>query len=364
MAHLLQERYSPMVLAKLRNELVLKDGVVFNNDYTGSPTAGAVEITVRDTEVPVVDYDKVNGITPTGGSTSYVKMLIDKDKGVNEIIDGYDAKAVPDGLVAERLDSAGVSMSTQVDTDGATTLLAGSTVTNIDELTSSNIYERIVAIKTAMDKAKVKKVGRYLLVLPDAMALILNDTTHFINASLLGSDVVTSGIVGKIAGFNIIEWNDDTANLAMLAGHPLYATRALEFKVPVELVDLKGSGNFIGASAVQGRYVYGHKVLRSIAIRALYTPGSLTLAAAVGATTGTTIITVTGSAGTLKYKKNPSTRATYDLATATYGGTAITSGTTEIAVVAGDIIEVVDIVSTKVAKVGYITITAAMIKEA
>lgn len=35
MAHELQTRYSDMVLAKLRKELVLKDGVVFNTDYEG-----------------------------------------------------------------------------------------------------------------------------------------------------------------------------------------------------------------------------------------------------------------------------------------------------------------------------------------
>ena len=35
MAHTLQERYSNLVKAKIRKELVLKDGVVFNNDYEG-----------------------------------------------------------------------------------------------------------------------------------------------------------------------------------------------------------------------------------------------------------------------------------------------------------------------------------------
>ena len=60
--HTLQERYSSLVLAKIRQELVLKDGVIFNNDYEGSPKAGAVKIPVRDTEVAVSDYDKANGI--------------------------------------------------------------------------------------------------------------------------------------------------------------------------------------------------------------------------------------------------------------------------------------------------------------
>lgn len=41
MAHEQQERYSDLVLAKLRDSLVLKDGVVFNNDYEGKPSAGS-----------------------------------------------------------------------------------------------------------------------------------------------------------------------------------------------------------------------------------------------------------------------------------------------------------------------------------
>jgi hypothetical protein len=42
--HTRQDRYSSLVLAKLRQELVLKDGIVFNNDYEGNPTAGAVKV--------------------------------------------------------------------------------------------------------------------------------------------------------------------------------------------------------------------------------------------------------------------------------------------------------------------------------
>ncbi|MEF9917373.1 MAG: hypothetical protein RR746_08450 [Lachnospiraceae bacterium] len=66
-AHAAQEWYSKLVLAKLRNELVLKDGVVFNNDYEGKPSAGVVKIPVRDGEVEVSDYDKANGIQGTHG---------------------------------------------------------------------------------------------------------------------------------------------------------------------------------------------------------------------------------------------------------------------------------------------------------
>ena len=84
-----------------------------------------------------------------------------------------------------------------------------------------------------MSKANIPDDGkRYLLVTPDTMACVLK-SPEFIKASDLGDAVVQEGVVGKIAGFKVIEWNDSTANLAMLAGHPRFATRAEEFSVPV-----------------------------------------------------------------------------------------------------------------------------------
>lgn len=364
MAHELQERYSALVLAKIRAENLLKDGVVFNNDYEGSPKAGIVKIPVRDTEVQVSDYDKANGITAGTGSTTYENFPINKDKAVNEIIDSYDAQAVPDNLVADRLDSAGYALARCLDNDGATALLAGSTVMSIGALASDTIYSDIVNIRKAMSKANIPDDGRrYLLVTPDTMAYILT-SPEFIKASSLGDAVVQEGIVGKIAGFKVIEWNDNTANLAMIAGHPRFATRAKEFSVPVKLQNLDASGKYIGASAVQGRMVYGHKVLRSTAIRAVYAPGSLTLSAAPNSTAGKTVITVTGAASgaTLAYKLNPGQRAVYGVTSTDYAGTELTSGTTAIAVKAGDIVEVAEFGTSGVVKVGYITLTAGMIK--
>lgn len=360
MAHEAQVRYSDLVLAKLRDELVLADGFVFNNDYEGDPVAGAVKIPVRDTEVAVSDYDKANGLAPTNGSTTYATLVIDKDKAINELIDGYDAESVPDNLVADRLDSGGYSLALQIDTDGATTLLAGATVTNVETLTNTNIYNTIVDVRTAMSKAKIPDDGRrYLLVTPDTVALLLK-SPEFISASDLGDQVKQKGVIGKIAGFLVKEWNDSTANLAMIAGHPRFATRAHEWRVPVKVQDLAESGKFIGACAVQGRRVYGHKVLRSAAIRAVYAPGSLTVTLAAS-DAGKTIATVTaGNTGsTYAYKLNPASRATFDETSSAYDGTSLTSGTTKIEVSEGDVIEIVNLSSSKVKAVAYVTVTAS-----
>lgn len=362
--HNLQERYSSLVLAKVRKESKLKDGVVFNNDYEGDPKAGAVKIPQRDSEVAVSAYNKANGISPTSGSTSYVTMTIDKDYAVNEVIDGYDAAAVPDNIVADRLDSAGFALANQIDTDGATALIAGATAFNVGTLDKDNIYSMIVDLRTAMSKANIPDDGRrYLLVTPDVYALILK-APEFVKASDLGDSVVQTGALGKIAGFLVIEWNDDTANLAAIAGHPRFATRCNEWAVPIKLQSLDGSGKYIGASAVQGRMVYAHKVLRSVAIRAMYSPAALTISLAEGSTTGTTIATVSaGNTGTTyAYKVNPATRATYNMTSTTYAGTTLTSGTTEISCSEGDVIEIVNLSSSKVVASGYVIPAAADIK--
>lgn len=360
MAHEAQVRYSDLVLAKLRAELVLADGFVFNNDYEGDPKAGAVKVPTRDSEVTVSAYDKANGLTATTGTTTYTTLLIDKDKAVNELIDGYDAASVPDGIVADRLDSAGYALAAQIDTDGATALLSGGTAMNIASLTKDNIYANIVDIRTAMSKANVPDDGkRYLLVTPDTFALILK-SPEFISASDLGDAVKQQGILGKIAGFLVKEWNDSTANLAMIAGHPRFATRVHEWSVPIKVQDLSESGKYIGACAVQGRRVYGHKVLRATAVRAVYAPGSLTVTLAAS-DSGKTIATVTaGNTGTTyAYKLNPSSRATFDETSSAYDGTSLTSGTTKISASEGDVLEIVNLSSSKVKAVAYVTVKAA-----
>lgn len=268
MAHTLQNRYSDMVDAKLRVTIVKKDGVIFNNRYEGNPKAGVVKVPVRDTEVTVNDYSKTDGADATHGDTTYLDVTIDKDKAVNEIIDGYDAAAVPDNLVADRLDSAAYSLALQMEKDATAVLEAGGTdYGDTTALTKDTIYESVVGVRTTMSKANIPNDGRrWLLVTPDVYALLLT-SPEFIKASDLGDAVVQTGAVGRIAGFNVYEDNTLTeATTEFIAGHPDWCTRINEWAVPVHLQDINGSGTYIGASAVQGRKIYAHKVTKAKAV--------------------------------------------------------------------------------------------------
>lgn len=273
MAHTAQERYAKLVDAKLRNTLVTKDNLIFNNRYEGDPKAGKVKIPVRDTEVEVKDYDKANGVDASEGNTTYLDLDIDHDKAVNEIIDGFDADSVPDGIVAERLDSAGYSMGLAMDKVSMDALQAP-TDANISAtktaITASTAYKEALAAKRVLSRAGVPNEGRWMIASPEYLELLLQDPL-FVKQGDLSQELVQAGAVGKIAGFTVFESNnmdfESTTRVAskkttteFICGHPNWCHRVQEWQVPVHVQDLSGSGKYIGASAVQGRKVYGIKV--------------------------------------------------------------------------------------------------------
>ena len=268
MAHELQERYSGMVDEKLRATLVTKDNLIFNTRYEGNPKAGMVKVPVRDTEVEVKKYDKVKGVDITESTTSYFDLPIDNDEAVNELVDGYDASAVPDGIVAERIDSAGYSLGLSIDAKSIKALetTAGVTIASSKTaVTETTAYKQVLAAKRAQSRTGVPHSGRWLIASPEFMEMLLQDD-HFVRQGDLSQQLVMQGAVGKIAGYTVFESNntmfEDTEFVSgkkttteFICGHPNWCHRVQEWSVPVELKPL--SNNYIGASAVQGRKVYG-----------------------------------------------------------------------------------------------------------
>ena len=260
-AHEPQERYSNMVLAKLRKTAIFVG--LFNNRYEGTPTAGAVKIPVRDAEVEVGDYDKENGGDLKTSSTTYKTLTIDKDKYVNELIDGYDAASVPDNLVADRLDSAGYSMGISLDSELIALLVAeGTASANTTALTKSTIYDSVVDEVAALKKKGLRPEELWLAVSNETYALLLK-SPEFIKASDLGDKVVQNGQVGRIAGLDVYETNNipDESNVEYVIGNRVFCHFVDEWKTQVGINDLK-DGKHIGASAVQGRRVYGDMISR------------------------------------------------------------------------------------------------------
>ena len=276
MAHENQERWSKLVDAKLRNQLVTRDNLIFNNRYEGDPKSGKVKIPVRDTEVEVKAYDKAKGIDPKAGTTTYLDLNIDQDEAVNELIDGYDAASVPDGIVADRLDSAGYSQGLSIDKKSIEALQSadGATIcATKTAATETNAYKLALEAKRVLSRKGVPADGRFMIASPEYLEVLMQDD-KFIKQGDLSQELVQAGAVGKIAGFAVFESNNmDYENTdrvtskkvttEFICGHPNWCHRVMEWQVPVHLQDLNGSGKYIGASAVQGRKVYAHKVTKA-----------------------------------------------------------------------------------------------------
>lgn len=258
----LQERYSKSTLAKTRKTMIFAN--LFNRDYEGDPTAGAVKIPVRDAEVKVNDYDVAAGAEMTKSETTYKRLVIDQEKAVNELIDGYEAAAVPDDLAADRVDSAGYSLGLTLDDALVTTALKGEGVAagGTTPLTKDTIYANIVDTV-----AKAKKIGlrpneMWLAVTNETFATIVK-APEFIHATPAGDGTIANGLVGRINGVEVYETNNipDEQNVEYILGNKIFCHFVDEWGVPVSINDLK-DGKHIGSSALQGRRVYGSELSR------------------------------------------------------------------------------------------------------
>jgi hypothetical protein len=263
-------RYSNLVDIKLRADLVTIDTgtcPVFNTRYEGSPKAGAVKIPLRDVEATSSTYDHQNGVSLTVTDKPFLTVTSFNENAINELVDGYEAAALPDDIVADRLDSAGYVGALNLDTDAITVLEAAATVTGtVAALSATTVYSMIVDLATAMTKAKVPATNRWLIVSPDIHGMLLKDTTNFIRQGDMSQQLVSNGYIGMVAGFAVKVSPLLDAKIDMIGGHSNWCHRIREWVVAPRVQSLEGDGKHIGACAVQGRWIYKHVVSKPTAI--------------------------------------------------------------------------------------------------
>lgn len=270
MAHELQVRYSKLADIREKAQLVTKDNVIFNTRYEKDPVAGTIKIPVRGA-ANIRAYNKATGLNLEETDTAYITVTLDHDVAMNELIDGFDAAAVPDDVVADRIEAGADGFANTLDIEGLLELAKNGSVTTGNALTKSTVYDEAINARTALSKASLPLNGRYVIVTPEVYSLMLKDS-NFVKASDLGQKIVETGAVGQIGGLNVYESvnlgayevEEDgttyTIEPQIVAGHPNCATRVKEWAVGVHVQDLSGSGKYIGACAVQGRKVFTHKV--------------------------------------------------------------------------------------------------------
>jgi len=274
--HYRQERYADAIKKLYRKPTFIRDW--FNRDYEGDPTAGAVQVPVRDTDVSLSTYDVVSGISLGTSATTYEQILIDGHKACNELIDGYEAAAVPDNLAAQRMESAAYVFGMTLEKDAIAALVnGGTTASSTSASTTDTIYANIVNEITQLKKNGVEPDRIKIVVSAEMEKLLLSDAKFANTSGQLGAELVRQGVIGKINGCEVkmSPVLDEYDNLEFIVFAQDYVYAIDEWKVAPAIVDLK-DGAHIGASALQGRIIFKDYVARSTAVR-VKTSGSVSL---------------------------------------------------------------------------------------
>lgn len=262
--HNRRETYANQILTIARAETNIYDD--FSTDYERDEVTGNIKVPTRNGEVKVSDYDIKNGVELNTSATDYIDLPVDKDYAVNELVDGYEAAAVPDNIKAQRIDSAGYSIGLKKEQLAIDCLeKEGTTSTDTTKLTIANVYAKIVSEIKNMKKRNMKVSSMRVAISADTEELLLTDEKFSNTSGALGAELVREGVIGKIAGVPV------KANYLMgedtdfIVYDKRFCQKYEVWKKEPAFEDI-ADGKHIGASALQGRQVGGLKVTNALGV--------------------------------------------------------------------------------------------------
>ena len=263
--HKRQERYADTIVKLMRKEFNIRNE--FSRDYEGSPVSGAVNVPTRNGDITLSDYDILNGITMTQSATDFLPVLVDGHKAFSELVDGYEAEAVPDNLRAQRLESAGYVVGKALELSAIKALTDGGTIdASTSETSTDNVYTAIATDVKNLKSRGITTNDLRIAVSADIELKLLTDSKFANTAGTLGAELVRNGVIGKINGVQVkpnyllpetVEW---------IVYAPAWCQAIDEWKVEPAFNDIK-DGKHVGASALQGRMVYKDIVTNSLAVQ-------------------------------------------------------------------------------------------------
>jgi hypothetical protein len=207
---------------------------LINKDYEGELTAIGDTIQIRTPgNITMATYTKGQAITyqdlaptkepftiSTGQYFAFNVDDIDKAQTDIDAMDAYTKRAVVS--MSNAVDAKILGQYTKVAAANKVTGAAGAAITlDSGTTTATGIYQYFVQARTLLSKSNVPVGERWAIVGPDEVALLLEDTAHFIRSTEFGDAVVTDGMlgirgadgivrpgfVGRCAGFDVYEIN-------------------------------------------------------------------------------------------------------------------------------------------------------------
>ena len=270
--HKRRETYANEVLAMAKSKVNIYED--FSTDYEIDGATGQINVPTRSAEVTISDYDILNGVALTQSATDYKVLPIDKNYAINELIDGYEAEAVPDNLRANRIEAAGYSLGLKKENMAITELVEkGTKSSDTTALTEADAYKKIAAEIANMKKRNMEVASMRVVVNADTELLLLTDGKFANTSGTLGAELVREGVIGKINGVAVKPNYLLPEGVEFIIYDKRFTQKYEVWSVEPSINDIK-DGKHIGASALQGRQVGGLMVTNALGVQ-VKTTGSV-----------------------------------------------------------------------------------------
>ena len=209
-------------------------------------------------------------------ATTDQTLTIDQAKYFNFQVDDIDAAQAAGDIMDKAMTRAAYGLADASDKYIAGILAGAADASNLVSssavaLTSSNVYENVVKMRTILDKANVPTAGRWLVIPPEMYALILLDDRFVKTGGEMAEGILRTGLVAQAAGFDIYLSNNcvsvnsnSTDTYTIVGGVDAAATYAEQI---VSTEAYRPEKRF--ADAVKGLHVYGAKVVDKAQIACL-----------------------------------------------------------------------------------------------
>ena len=244
---------------------------VVNRDYEGEIKKMGDTVHINTIgAVTIGTYTQNTDFTsgPETLATTDQTLTIDQAKYFNFQVDDIDAAQAAGDIMDKAMTRAAYGLADASDKYIAGILAgaadASNTVsTSAVALTSSNVYENVVKMRTILDKANVPTAGRWLVIPPEMYALILLDDRFVKTGGEMAEGILKTGLVAQAAGFDIylsnncVSVNSNSKDTYTIVGGVDSAATYAEQIVSTEAY--RPEKRF--ADAVKGLHVYGAKVV-------------------------------------------------------------------------------------------------------
>lgn len=223
-------------------------------------------------EVTIGTYTKDTDFTsgPQALTATDSTLVINQAKYFNFAVDDIDTAQAAGDVMDKAMQRAAYGLADVADKYLADQLAAAITSANGNQvgtaavaLTKENVYENIVKMKTTLDKANVPTTGRWLVIPPEMVALILQDDRFVKTGGTKAEDTLANGWVARAVGFDIYESNNcnsvtatNTTTYTITAGDEGACTYAEQIS---DTEAYRPEKRF--ADAVKGLHLYGAKVV-------------------------------------------------------------------------------------------------------